>query len=274
MALLTISFILSILIQLVLPIALGVLIIRRYHTHWRLIAVGMLAYLVFQVLELPLFQAIGGTEFYSTQIASLPPVTGAIIVGFLAAIIEQGIRTGSFWFVRHSVQTWGGGLTVTAGHAGIESALVGVQFLINLIFAIILSSGTQGMTLTPEEIANLQNQVSAFWQLPWYLPLAAGLQRAAVLMMQFALGMMVWLAVSRRIWVWLAAAIAWQTAMNALTVILSASMPDFGNTAIYILIGVVNGGILVLLFKNTGAAEEVIPALVKTGSKNKTAETK
>jgi uncharacterized membrane protein YhfC len=272
MVVLTISFIISILIQLVLPIALGVLIIRRYHTHWRLVAVGVLAYLVFQVIELPLFQAIGSTEFYSTQIASLPPVTGAIMVGFLSALIEQAIRTGSFWFVRSSVQTWGGGLTVTAGHAGIESAFIGVQFLINLIFAIVLSSsGTQGMNLTPEESANLQNQITAFWQLPWYLPLAAGLQRMAILMMQFALGMMVWLAVSRQLWVWLAAAIAWQTAMNAITVILSASMPDFGNTALYILIGLVNGGILALLYKKTGAAEEKIPAAVKVLSKKKPA---
>ena len=274
MAILTISFIVSVLIQLVLPIALGILIIRRYHTHWRLIAVGMLAYLVFQVVELPLFQAIGGTEFYTTQVATLPPVTGAIIIGFLAAIIEQAVRTGSFWFVRQSVQTWGGGLTVTAGHAGVESALVGVQFLINLVFAIILSSGTQGMTLTPEESANLQNQVTAFWQLPWYLPVAAALQRLAVLMMQFALGIMVWLAVSRQMWAWLAAAIAWQTAMNTLTVILSASVPDFVNTAIYVLIGVVNGGILYFLYRKSGAAEEEIPPLAKVSSSKKTAETK
>ena len=274
MALLTISFILSVLIQLVLPIGLGILILRRYHTHWRLVAVGMLAYLVFQVVELPLFQTIGGTEFYATQIAPLPPVTGAIIVGIVSAIIEQGIRTGSFWFVRNQVRTWGGGLTVTAGHAGIESALIGVQFLINLIFAIMLSSGTQDMNLTPEETVNLQSQVAAFWQLPWYLPLAAGLQRLAVLTMQYALGIMVWLAVSRRIWVMLGAAVAWQAAMNALTVILSASMPDFINTGIYILIGIVNGAILILLYKKTGAADEVIPALEKGESKKKPAISK
>ena len=274
MAILTISFVISVLVQLVLPIALGVLIIRHYHTHWRLMAVGILAYLVFQVVELPLFQTIGATEFYTTQIAVLPPVTGAIIVGFVSALIELGIRTGSFWFVRNSVRTWGGGLTVTVGHAGIESALIGVQFLINLVFAIILSSGTQGMNLTPEESANLQNQISAFWQLPWYLPLAASLQRLAVLMMQFALGIMVWLAVSRRIWVMLGAAIAWQTAMNALTVILSASIPDLGNTAIYILIGVVNGAVLYLLYKRSGAADEEIPVPVKAGSNKKPANKK
>lgn len=273
MTILTISFVVSILIQLVLPIVLGILIIRRYHTHWRLITVGMLAFLVFEVAELSLFQALGETEFYTTQIATLPPVTGAIFIGFLSAVIEQGIRMGSFWFVRNSVQTWGGGLTVTAGHAGIGSALIGVQFLINLVFALILSSGTQGTTLTPEETANIQNQVSAFWQLPWHLPLAVGLQRLAVLIMQFAIGTMVWLVVSRRIWAWLGAAIAWQSAMNALVIILSASMPDFGNTAIYVLIGVVNGAILVLLYRKSGAAEDEIPAL-ESPKVNKPASTK
>jgi uncharacterized membrane protein YhfC len=270
MTLLTISFAISILIQLVLPIGLGVLIMRHYHTHWRPVLVGVLAYLVFQIVELPLFQTIGATDFYTTQIAPLPPVTGAILVGFVSAIIEQVIRTGGFWFVRNSIQSWGGGLTVTAGYAGIESVLIGFQFLLNLIAAIsITSSGTQGLNLTPDEAANLQTQITSFWQLPWYLPLAAALQRVAVIMMQAALGMMVWLAISRKIWVWLGAGLAWQAAMNALTVILSASMPDLGNTVLYILIGVVNGAILIFLYQKTGAAQEVIPVPEKVRAKRK-----
>lgn len=274
MAPLTISFSISILIELVLPIALGVWIMRHYHTHWRLIAVGVLTYLVFMVIQLPLFQAISGTEFYINLIEPLPPVTGALIVGFASAIIEQAIRTGGFWYVRKSVQAWGGGLTVTAGHAGIESALIGIQFLINLIFAISLLSGTQGMNLGEQEAADLQTQVDAFWKLAWYLPLAAALQRLAVLAMQFALGMMVWLAVSRRLWIWLGAAVLWQTAMNALTVILSASMPDLANTAGFVLIGVVNGVILFLLYKKVGAEGEEIPTLLNGNAGKKPATVK
>ncbi len=104
------------------------------------------------------------------------------------------------------------------------------------------------------------------------LPLVAGLQRMAVLLMQSALGMMVWLAISRRMWVWLGAALAWQTAMNTLSVILAASMPDLGTIALYILIGVVNGAILVLLYKKTGAAQEVIPALAPAKGSKKPSE--
>ncbi len=274
MTLLTISFGISILIQLALPIGLGVLIIRRFHTPWRLIAVGVLTNLVYQIGVSYLFQAIGGTEIYTTQIANLPPVTYAILIGFLSAIIEQAIRTGGFWFVRNTIQTWGSGLTVTAGYAGIESVLIGLQLLLTLIFALTFSPGTQGSNLTPEEIASLQTQVTSFWQTPWSLPLVAGLQRMAVLMMQAALGMMVWLAISRKIWVWLGAALAWQTAMNALSVIPSASMSNLSVIALYILIGVVNGAILILLYKKTGAAEEEIPTLVPVKGSKKPAGTK
>ena len=274
MPFLTVSFVISILIQLVLPIGLGVLIMRRYHTPWRLLTVGVAAYLVFQIVELPLFQAIGGTEFYTTQIVNLPPVAYAILTGFLAAIIEQAIRTGGFLLVRNSVQTWGGGLTVTAGYAGIESALIGLQLLLTLIFALTYNPAVPGSTLTPEEAASLQAQVTSFWQLPWYLPLVAGLQRMAVFLMQSALGIMVWLAISRRMWVWVGAALAWQTAMNTLSVILAASMPNLGTIALYILIGVVNGAILVLLYKKTGAAQEVIPDLAPAKGSKKQAEPK
>jgi uncharacterized membrane protein YhfC len=256
---LTISFVVSILIQLVLPIGLGVLILRRYRTHWQLLAAGVMAYLVYQVLVSTIFQAIGETAFYTTQILPLAPVTGAILIGFVSAIIEQLIRAGSFWFVRNSVRTWGGGLTVSVGYAGIESALIGFQLLLTLIFALTYTPGAQGTSLTPEETASLQSQVAAFWQLPWYLPLAAGLQRMAVLVMQSTLGLMIWLVVSRRMWVWLGAALAWQTAMNAISAILSASMPDWATVVLYVLIGVVNGAILILLYRKTGAAQEELP---------------
>ncbi len=258
---LVVSFILSILIQAVLPIFIAIYLIRRYHTEWRLVAVGVLAYLVFQVAQAPIFQWISGTEFYQGQIAPLPPVSLALTVGLLTAILEQAARTGSFWFVRKNIVSAGEGLTVTAGHGGVESLLIGIQFLINFIFAVsITTSGIQAMDLTPEEAAQLQAQINAFWKLDWYLPLVAALQRLSLLALQFALGTMVWLAVSRRAWVWLATSLVWHVAMNTVVVILAAGMPDLLNSSLFILMGLVNVGVVWLLVRKANESQaETMP---------------
>ena len=245
---LVVSFILSILLQAILPIIIALFLVRRYKTEWRLVAVGVLAYLAYQIAQAPLFQFISGTEYYQSQIAPLPPVYLALLVGFITAILEQAIRTGSFWFVRKNIEESGRGLTVTAGHGGVESVLIGVQFLINFIFAVsITTSGIQAMNLPAEESVQLQAQINAFWTLPWFLPLIAALQRVSLLAMQFALGTMVWLAVSRRAWIWLATSVVWHTAMNTVVVILSASMPDLLNSALFVGLGLINTGIVFFL---------------------------
>jgi uncharacterized membrane protein YhfC len=143
---------------------------------------------------------------------------------------------------------------VAAGHAGIESILVGLQFLINFVIAISLtSSGGQGLELTPEKAADLQAQIAAFWSLPWYMPLAAMLQRVVAIAIQFALGLMVWQAVNRRAWVWAGAALLWQTMASTISIILAASNPDLGNMALFTLLGAVNAGIIYWFYRKLGS---------------------
>ena len=257
------SFTLSILIQAALPIFITYLFVRHYKTEWRLAMIGLLAYLIYQVVQAPIFEGLSGTEFYQNQLAALPSVHLALIVGLLSAVLEQGIRLGSFWYARKSLEGVGHGLTISAGHGGSESVLIGIQFLINFAFAIsITTSGVQSLNLSEAEAAQLQSQVTAFWALPWYLPLAAALQRLAVLALQFALGTMVWLAVSRRAWIWLAASVLWHTALNALLVVLSASMPDLANTGVFALVGLVNLGVTYWLVKKADALPVVMPPAV------------
>lgn len=252
------SFVVSILIQVGLPVLMAWFLVRRCQSEWRLVAVGVMAYLVFQVVQAPLFQWLSESEFYKSQLATLPTVSLALVAGLLTALLEQSIRAGSFWFVRKGISRVEQGLTVTTGHGGAESLLIGVQFLINFIFAVsITSSGIQALNLPETEAAQLQAQITSFWALPWYLPLAAALQRLALFGLQFALGLMVWLAVSRRAWLWLAVSVLWYTANNAVVTILSASMPDALNTTLFALVGLLNAGIAYFLIKKSRQTQEM-----------------
>jgi uncharacterized membrane protein YhfC len=249
---LSISFVVSILIQLALPLGAAYWIIRRYKTGWKLCGAGVLAYLIYQAAQPVLFQMIGETDFYANQIAPLAPVPLTLVVTFLSALLEEAARTGVFWYMRKNVQEQGQALTVAAGHAGAEGLLIGLMFLIDFIMVISLtSSGVAVLNLPAEEAAVLQHQIGSYWVQPWFLPLAAGLQHIVGLTVQFALGVMVWQAVKRQAWVWLAAAVLWHTAMSATSRTLSYNDPDWSSTGIFILMGLVNGALLYLLLRKT-----------------------
>ena len=263
---LTVGFVISILVQVVLPIALGYYLIRRYTSEWKIFGVGALAYLVAQVVQTPVFQTVAGTEIYQTMLTSWSPTLVIILFGFLAALIENAARFGGFWLIRERGKAWGSALVMGAGHGGMESLLVGFQFLVNFIFAIsITSSGTENMQLSPEEAAALSKQVEAFWALPWFLPLASALQRLSALSLQLALSVMMWIAVSRRLWVFAAAALLWHTALNAVAATISYAMPNMWNSLLLVGVMMVNIAIIFLLYrkaKETGPMDPP-PAPVK-----------
>jgi uncharacterized membrane protein YhfC len=251
---LSISFVLSILIQVVLPIFLGFYIIRRYQTSWRLFAIGALALIVFQLVQGPALGALGETDFYRSM-ASIQPVVLAITLSLITAILEVAARFGAFWYTRKTSDQWGGALTVAFGHGGAESLLIGLQFLINFIFALqITTNGVSSLNLSAQETVDLQAQIDAFWNLAWYLPLAAALQRMAALAIQVALGVMVWMAVTRRAWVWLVAAVLWQTAMGVLSLVLATTLPDLANSVLFLFMLVVNAGIVIFLARKLPSA--------------------
>lgn len=266
---LTVSFVISILIQIGLPILLGYLVIRRYHVEWKILGVGVLAYMLAQVVQSPIYQAITGIEQYQTILTAWPSTLVIILFGFLASLIENLARFGSFWLVRQRVRAWGTGLALGAGHGGIEMLLVGFQFLINFIFAIsVTTQGTASLQITPEEAATLNSQIDAFWALPWYLPLSSALQRLSAFSLQMALSVMMWVAFSRRKWVFLAAVLLWHTAMNAVAGTISYAMPNALNSLLLIGVTLINVAIIYLLYqkaKETGPMDAPEPVVATKG---------
>lgn len=255
---LTAGFILSILIQLALPLLIGFFIIRRYNTGWRLFVVGALAYLVYMIILTPLFQGIAATDFYTTQIETLPPLLVTLVLGLASAVLEIAARIGSLYYLRRTISQWWQGLTVAAGHAGVESIIMGMQTLINLIAAVsITNSGMEALKLTQEEATQLSSDIASFWALPWYIPLEAALQRLALLALSLVAGMLVWLAFTRKAWGWIAVALIWQAATYVLVGALGQSMPDLGTSAVFAGLLALNGGILYFLYRRLHRPEEI-----------------
>ena len=246
------SFVFSILLQLVLPILICFYLVRRYHTDWHLCLVGGISYLCFWVAQPVVIQLVEGNDFYTTQIAGLSNVWIFLFEGVVLALVEQAIRTGSFWYVRKRVGEWSQGLTVSAGQATLGLLLIGLQLLLFFVsWSTLTGTRGEGLNLNAEEMANLMTQLQDFWALSWYFPLLVALQSLIILMLQFALGMMVWQAVTQKAWAWLGAAVLWETAINTLFKVLALRDPDLFNTSIFVLTAVAHAGFLYLLNRKT-----------------------
>ena len=154
------SFVLSILLQLVLPFGICFIIVRRYQSQWRLVGVGAVAYLVVWVLQPLVLQTLEGTDFYATQILTLSKVYIFLIEGLILAVLEQAVRAGSFWYARTKVKEWGNGLSVTSGQACLGLLLIGVQLLLFFVsWTTLTSTRGEGMNLSPEDLANVGGEV-------------------------------------------------------------------------------------------------------------------
>ena len=225
------SFILTILIQIGAPIALGWWLHRRYKVGWGIFGVGVLTFLGSQVVHLPLLGALNRLPASARFLLDpvIYPLNYALVLGLLAGICEETARWVGFRLLKERGRRWGSALMLGAGHGGVESILVGVTVLINLVvFALVRSGGTVGF-LPAETIAEVQAQMDAFFGLPFLTPLAGAVERIFALVLQVTLTVMVWLSLAPRPGgqkprfggLWFVGAVLFHTLIDALAVWLS-----------------------------------------------------
>jgi hypothetical protein len=92
--------------------------------------------------------------------------------------------------------------------------------------------------------------------MPWGIPLEAALQRLALLALSLVVGMLVWLAFTRKAWGWLGAALAWQVATYVLVSSLGATPSDLVVVGIFTALLILNGAILYYLYRKLNPVED------------------
>ncbi|MDR3573383.1 MAG: YhfC family glutamic-type intramembrane protease [Anaerolineaceae bacterium] len=231
----TASYIFAILFEIVYPILVGTLIIRRYKTGWKLFGVGILTFLGSQIVHVLLLSGL--TEFIRRGIFPSPALEMmpyAIVVGLLAGLCEETARFTGYKILKERGNSWGAALTLGSGHGGIESMLIGLVSLANFaLFIFIQQSNRSILGITPA-------QVSSYLNIPWTIPLAAAVERLTSLVMQLTLSVMVWIAVSRRAWVWFGGAILWHALVDGSVILLQ----NFGLT-VWTIEGILTGVMLI-----------------------------
>lgn len=182
----------SVFLAVALPLIL--MIYFWVKTRYDLIAVafGGLAYYFSQVIiKMGILSSIARSDWFMAM--TKYPVLIGIFLAILAGILAEFIRILIFIFlIKKEERNWKNGLALGLGFGGTESIMVvGMAFISFIGYSIAINSGffdTQiGIRFTAEEALGIKADLLK----PSYIYLLAGLERAAYLVIQMALSILI-----------------------------------------------------------------------------------
>lgn len=212
-------FIIAIIVEIFVPIALAFFLIRKMKFSWVVVAVGALAFVLSQVIHIPIvlgLQPAWNSEQYLAMPQIMQTLIYAITLGFLAGICEEPMRWLSFQLLHEKGENVQSGVLLGVGHGGIESiGLVGLTVLSNFVVMVGLQNGwiSEIPGVTPE-------MVTEFFSIPWHLPLAGAVERLSALGLHIGLSVMVWQSVKHRSWLWFLGAVVLHALFDAVSVVM------------------------------------------------------
>lgn len=225
----------AVLIQIGFPFLLGAWLARKYKTSWIIFLYGFFAFILSQVVHIPLLQGL--TYLFQQGILPQPPqwilpYFNPLVLGLAAGLCEEPARLVAYKLLKERGKPFRAALMLGAGHGGAESAvLVGFSALVS--FVLMIAYTIPGVKLGEP----LSSQLAVAWTTAWHIPLLAAFERLAAMAMQVALSVMVWLAVSRCKWGWFAVAILVHAVIDFMAVFLISA--GWSNFAVEGVIGVV-----------------------------------
>ena len=210
----TVAHFLNPLLMILMPLALGAILARRWKVSWGLFFVGAAAFIGSQVFHIPFNAWILGPALQSLD-GTLPEraatLVTALALGLSAGLFEETARYLALRTREPHVRTWRNAVMLGAGHGGIESIILGVLVFYGFLQALALRDAD----LTALGLAGQQAQLAAYWSAPWYLTLMGALERASAITIQITLTVIVLQVFLRRNGSWLVLAIGVHTLANA-----------------------------------------------------------
>lgn len=204
------TYMVAILIEIGLPIALVVFILRKFKVSWLVVLTGVITFVGSQVVHIPLLQGL--TVLFNNGTLPMPPAWilpyfNALLLGVLAGLCEETARLIGFKVLKAKAKHFNSALALGIGHGGVESVIVGGLVLASLIAALV------------SKLPVLQ--LAQFSATPWHLPLAGGVERIIAISAQIFMSVLVWKAVATRNYWWYVLAILYHTVLDAVAVYLS-----------------------------------------------------
>jgi uncharacterized membrane protein YhfC len=202
------SYAVAVLVDVLFPLAVALFLARRFRASWWFWLLGVLVFLVSQVLTripaLSLLQSLSAVREVAGDPRWFWPFL--FVLAFTAGLFEEGGRWLAFrWFVPPAERSWRTALMLGAGHGGLESIGIGLLVLLALVNYVAL------MLLPAEMLGAPAEQVAAaratFAGMQGWEPLLGAWERVGTVIVHVGLTVLVVQSFSRgRRWWWYALA--------------------------------------------------------------------
>lgn len=242
MSILYITYPLSGLLIFTLVIGLAIFIVRKYQLGWRLFFIGAAGFIISQILHIPFNTLVLNPLIKNLIEPALPEVLGLAVIGLLAGLsagfFEEFTRYSLYRWWTKDARSWAKGVLLGTGWGGIEAILVGVIILFTFVRIIALRGVDLSTVFPAEQLELAQQQIEAYWSIPWYRSLLGFVERAFAIPIQISLSVLVLQVFTRGQSRWLWFAIGWHTLIDAAGVFLLLYWKEY-EWAAYAIEGVV-----------------------------------
>lgn len=215
--------VLSILITLGAPIALAVVLIRRYKVDWWLVIVtGLLTFAAGQVMFYFSIRYVstllqGSALFQGNSIWAL--VLYALLIGFISAIFVELMRLAGFLLIKSKTKSFASALGFGIGGGAFSGAVqsffsggAGLIVLIYFFTALFFNPGAQlAKGVDTATVQAMIAQAQQIWSFPWHYGLLLGVESLILLSTEIVLAMFVWKSISYEQSVWVVVALLYHT---------------------------------------------------------------
>lgn len=218
---------LNALLMLILPVLLGIWLVRRYKVSWILFLIGAAGFVLSQLFHIPFNHFV--LDPFVAGILDQGQTTGrfllaALLLGLSAGLFEEVTR---YLFYRRMKNTrqWDQGLMFGAGWGGVESIIVGIVSATTIANVYIYQSGlidtlvpAEQMANNPEAFALAAQQIAELVSSPPWMLLLGAVERVFAIVLHLSLSILVLQVFMRKRLIWLFIAIGWHTLVNAAAV--------------------------------------------------------
>jgi len=256
------------LLAIILPFLLGWALLKKLKSTWRPFIAGIGTFILSQIIHIPLLLlftlALSNPGLSTESVQSSPFFIAAyaLIIGLLTGLCEE--LTRYFVFRRwYSKGTWNDSVMLGAGHGGVECIiLAGFLVLFSLMRMLAIRDGDMsGIVIPGAEAVILQEQAGIFFNIPWWKPFIALMERFFAIPIDIGMSVLVMSGVRSKSLHPVVAAIALHSAVDGIAVLcLSLKAPIWAVEVFAAICGILS--ILYTLSQRGRAAwkDESLPA--------------
>lgn len=267
---LLIADIAAIIVEIGLPVVLAVLIVKKFKMKWVVVFTGVLTFIGSQVVHIPLLQVPALLNKLGINVVEpqfWPIVWYAVFLGLMAGLCEETARWIGFKILKDKAASYKSAFALGIGHGGVESVIVGVLVLVNLVFMLVFTPESMTARGIPDGTVQMTiSQVAQFWATPWHLVLAGAFERVIAISAHLFMSVLVWKSVTQKSWLWFLLAVAFHAVLDFVAVYFSSMGLSPWQLELSISIFLVVDVVFLILFwkaekkKEAAAALEANPA--------------